>query len=134
MSDVTKFPVSNAAESEMFIRRGDGVMCVRFWGEITRDVMSAARQRLLTRAFHPKARSHAPITAPGVVGGCAKSGESCSVAKLGSDPNSGQGVRACQNSITDLGSDPNFAALTEALFFRLWGSSVAMSVNGEHDD
>uniref|UniRef100_UPI00374D1F12 hypothetical protein n=1 Tax=Rhodoferax sp. TaxID=50421 RepID=UPI00374D1F12 len=49
-------------------RRGDRAMCMRFWGENTRETQGAIHQRLLTRAFHPKARSHDPITTPGVVG------------------------------------------------------------------
>lgn len=35
-----------------------------------------------------------------------------SKAQLGSDPNSGQGLRACQSGPTDLGSDPNSAGRT----------------------
>ncbi len=36
------------------------------------------------------------------------------VAKMGSDPNSGQDVSACQNRPTELGSDPTFASSTNA--------------------
>ena len=52
--NAAEFPASNAAAREVLTRCGDGVMCVRFWGEITRDVRPAARQRLLTRTFHTK--------------------------------------------------------------------------------
>jgi len=46
-------------------RHGDWVMRMRFWGESTRDMQASARQQLPARAFHPEARSHDPITAPG---------------------------------------------------------------------
>jgi hypothetical protein len=39
---------------------GDWAMCVRFWGEITREPSPKRQDR--RRAFHPKARSHCPIT------------------------------------------------------------------------
>ncbi|MDO8320517.1 MAG: hypothetical protein Q7T43_15165, partial [Rhodoferax sp.] len=57
-------------------RRGDQAMCVRFWGEITREKPSAVRHRLSARAFHPKARSHDQITTPDGVGrkGCLGAG------------------------------------------------------------
>jgi hypothetical protein len=45
-------------------RRGDRAMRMRFWGENTREWAGAVHQRLLARAFHPKARSHGPITTP----------------------------------------------------------------------
>jgi len=45
-------------------RRGDWGMRMRFWGENTRETNGSVRQRLPARAFHPKARSHAPITSP----------------------------------------------------------------------
>ena len=53
--------------------RGDCAMRVRFWGENTRGLEKWVKlslghffvkfDRPLTRAFHPKARSHDPITA-----------------------------------------------------------------------
>ncbi len=49
-------------------RRGDWGMCMRFWGENTRETERTARHRPFARAFHPKARSHAPITTPNVCG------------------------------------------------------------------
>jgi len=49
-------------------RCGDWVMRVRFRGENTRETKASERQRLSTRAFHPEARSHNPITAPGFSG------------------------------------------------------------------
>jgi len=49
-------------------RRGDWGMRMRFWGENTRETGGSVRQRLPARAFHPKARSHAPITTPSAVG------------------------------------------------------------------
>jgi hypothetical protein len=57
------------------IRRGDRVMCMRFWSENTRESAGAVHQRLLARAFHPKARSHDPITTPNRVG--SKPKEAC---------------------------------------------------------
>ena len=54
-------------------RRGDRVMCMRFWGENTRETEASVRLRLFARAFHPKARSHDPITTPDAVGGTARS-------------------------------------------------------------
>jgi len=45
-------------------RRGDWGMCVRFWDENTRETEASVRQQPSARAFHPKARSHAPITSP----------------------------------------------------------------------
>ena len=38
------------------------------------------------------------------------------VAELGSDPNSGQGLGACQQGFTDLGSDPNSVGFTLTAF------------------
>jgi len=37
---------------------------MRFCGENTREIEASARHRLWARAFHPKARSHTPITPP----------------------------------------------------------------------
>ena len=48
-------------------RPGDWAMRMRFWGENTREIEAGVCKRLPTRAFHPKARSHSPITAPSVV-------------------------------------------------------------------
>jgi len=48
-------------------RRGDRGMCMRFWGENTRETEGSERLRLSARAFHPKARSHTPITTPSAV-------------------------------------------------------------------
>ncbi len=45
-------------------RRGDRGMCLRFWGGITRELFPCVCQGRRARAFHPKARSHAPITTP----------------------------------------------------------------------
>jgi len=45
-------------------RPGDWAMRMRFWGENTREIEAAVCKRLSTRAFHPKARSHHPITVP----------------------------------------------------------------------
>jgi len=41
---------------------------MRFCGEITREMNGIVRLRLSARAFHSKARSHDPITTPGVTG------------------------------------------------------------------
>ena len=49
-------------------RHGDWAMRMRFWGENTRETEAAVCKRLPTRAFHPKARSHSPITVPSAVG------------------------------------------------------------------
>ena len=48
-------------------RHGDWVMRMRFRGENTRETGGPVRLRLLTRAFHPEARSHHPITAPSAI-------------------------------------------------------------------
>jgi hypothetical protein len=50
------------------IRRGDRVMRMRFWSKNTREIKRAVRPRSLARAFHPKARSHGPITTPRAAG------------------------------------------------------------------
>ena len=42
-------------------------MRVRFLGEITREMDRADCKRSLSRAFHPKARSHDLITGPTIV-------------------------------------------------------------------
>ena len=49
-------------------------MRMRFWGENTRETGAAEGKRLSARAFHPKARSHRPITVPDGLGQnfCAK--------------------------------------------------------------
>jgi|GEM_PF-1233404 len=39
-------------------------MRMRFWGENTREIEAVVCKRLWARAFHPKARSHSPITVP----------------------------------------------------------------------
>jgi hypothetical protein len=49
--------------------RGDRAMCMRYWGENTREIEGAVHQLPLTLAFHPKARSHGPITTPRIPGG-----------------------------------------------------------------
>jgi hypothetical protein len=46
-------------------RPGNWAMRMRFWCENTRETEAAVGKRLETRAFHPKARSHRPITVPG---------------------------------------------------------------------
>jgi hypothetical protein len=43
-------------------------MCMRFWDENTRELNESVRKLFWARAFHPKARSHAPITTPRAVG------------------------------------------------------------------
>jgi len=48
-------------------RPDDWMMRMRFQGEITREVAGSVRVRLSTRAFHPEARSHHPITAPSAI-------------------------------------------------------------------
>jgi len=48
-------------------RRSDWGMRVRFWGESTRETEASVRRQLSAHAFHPKARSHAPITTPSAV-------------------------------------------------------------------
>jgi hypothetical protein len=54
--------------AEFQTRPGDWVMRMRFWGENTREIDAVVCQRLPTRASHPKARSHRPITVPGTLG------------------------------------------------------------------
>ncbi|WP_296527610.1 hypothetical protein, partial [Rhodoferax sp.] len=48
-------------------RPGDWAMRMRFWGENTREIEAGVGKRLWARAFHPKARSHSPITVPDAV-------------------------------------------------------------------
>jgi hypothetical protein len=57
-------------------RHGDWVMRVRFCGEITRECGGSVRQRLSTRAFRHKARSHDPITVPDRLMGTTASNQS----------------------------------------------------------
>jgi hypothetical protein len=45
-------------------RRGDWVMRMRFWSEITREGRRCCVRRCTSRAFRPKARSHDPVTTP----------------------------------------------------------------------
>ena len=67
--ELTSERLSEQRPATCLTRRGDRVMRMRFWGENTRETDASVRQRLFARAFHPKARSHDPITMPGAVGG-----------------------------------------------------------------
>jgi hypothetical protein len=56
--------VSQTIKALFLTRHGDWVMRMRFWGANTRERGASGHQRLQTHALRPKARSHAPITAP----------------------------------------------------------------------
>jgi len=63
----TKPKIHHQSSGVTQTRPGDWAMCMRFWGEITREIGRAVGQRCLSRACHPKARSHDPITRPDTV-------------------------------------------------------------------
>ena len=67
--ELTSERLSEQNPATCLTRRGDRAMCMRFWGENTRETDASVRLRRFARAFHPKARSHDPITTPGAVGG-----------------------------------------------------------------
>ena len=68
--ELTSERPSELSPATCLTRRGDRVMRMRFWGENTRETEASVRLRRFARAFHPKARSHDPITTPGAVGRC----------------------------------------------------------------